>query len=339
MIPREAVQAAFRFEETEVVPYWIPMDQEVQDGLDEHYGAPSWRERLVPYILTRHVGAPTRPIGDGTYIDGFGTTVTHGNIWHVEKPALGGPSLTGYEWPDPADLIDWEQLTQVYAEHPDSFRMCGFAFGLFERSWLMRGFENVLVDMLDHPAFVMELLDGITEVRLRAMDLIVDRLPIDAYFAGGDDSDQRGPIMGLHLWRKFIKPGQARLIAHCHELGLPFVAHHCGNAVPLVEDFIEIGLDALESLQPEAMDIYELKRRTEGRLVLIGGMGSQSTLPFGTPDQVRTETGRLLREMGRGGGYILGPAKALRPETPIENAIAFMEAAGQQPVVREPGVH
>jgi uroporphyrinogen decarboxylase len=333
MNPRETVQAAFRFEETEIVPYWIPMDKEVERRLDKYYDTPSWRDQIVPYLFGTHVGAPTTPLGDRTAIDGFGSIVEHGNIWHVEKAVLSSPSLKGYEWPDPVDLIDWDELTQKYASHENSFRLCGFAFGLFERAWLMRGFENVLMDMLDHPTFVENLLDGITQVHLRAMDLIVARLPIEAYFAGGDDCDQRGPIMGLKLWRKFIKPHQARLIAHCHELGLPYVAHHCGNVAPLVDDFIEIGMDALESLQPEAMDVYELKRKTAGRLVLIGGLGNQSTLPFGSPEDVRTETQRIIRELGRGGGYVLGPSKALLPDTPIENIIAFVETATQQPII------
>ena len=61
-----------------------------------------------------------------------------------------------------------------------------------------------------------------------------------------------------------------------------------------------------------------------------GGLGSQSLLPFGTPAEIRREVGRLCREMGRGGGYILGPAKALQPETPTENAVAAIEAFVEQ---------
>ena len=203
------------------------------------------------------------------------------------------------------------------------------AMGLFERSWLMRGFENVLTDMLLSPTFVDELLDGILDVHLRMMDLIVARIPIDAYFGGDDWCDQRTVIMGLDLWRRFFKPRLARMIDHCHELGRPYVLHSCGNVSPLIDDLIDIGLDGLESLQAETMNVYKLKRKAAGKLVLIGGMGVQRLIPFGTPEEIRAETKRLINELGRGGGYVLGPSKPLPPETPIANAVAFIETALQ----------
>jgi uroporphyrinogen decarboxylase len=92
-------------------------------------------------------------------------------------------------------------------------------------------------------------------------------------------------------------------------------------------DIAEIGLDVLESVQPEAagMNPYALKQAWGDRITFWGGLGSQSTIPFGTPGQIRQEIQRLRREMGRGGGYILAPAKPLRPETPTANAVAVVE--------------
>ena len=80
------------------------------------------------------------------------------------------------------------------------------------------------------------------------------------------------------------------------------------------------------------MDPYELKRRWGDKIAFWGCLGSQSTIPFGTPDEIRNEVGKLRHEMGRGGGYILAPAKPLQPETPTENAAALVEAfCGQRP--------
>jgi len=91
-------------------------------------------------------------------------------------------------------------------------------------------------------------------------------------------------------------------------------------------DIIEIGPDVLQSIQPEAMNPYELKRKWGDKITLWGGLGSQSVIPFGTPDAILAEVRRLCEEMSPGGGYILGPAKALQPETPTENAAAVLEA-------------
>lgn len=329
MTRREAVQAAFQFEETGTVPYWVKWDEALEPGLDEYYASTAWRDTIGNYVTSQHVGQPLETLEDGRARDAFGTILRAGNITHVEQPALAGPSLEGYRWPDPADFVDWDELAGIYRQQTDCYRLCGMAMGLFERSWLMRGFENILVDMLLEPEFVNELLDGILEIHLRMMDLIVARVPIEAYFGGDDWCDQRTIIMGLDLWREFFKPRLARMIEHCHKLGMRYVLHSCGNVSPLVDDLIDIGLDGLESLQAEAMNVYKLKRKAAGKLVLIGGMGVQKLISFGTPEEIRAETRRLIAELGSGGGYVLAPSKPLPAGTPIANAVAFIETACQ----------
>jgi len=98
--------------------------------------------------------------------------------------------------------------------------------------------------------------------------------------------------------------------------------------VDILPDLIEVGLDVLESVQPEArgMDPYALKREFGPHITFWGGLGSQSTIAFGSPAEIRREVLRLAEEMARGGGYILGPAKALQPGTPVDNAAAVLEA-------------
>ena len=145
-------------------------------------------------------------------------------------------------------------------------------------------------------------------------------------------------MIGAERWRKIFKPRLARLYARTHEAGKYVLTHCCGSIVEILPDVIEIGLDVYESVQPEAKDNspYELKRRYGDKLTFWGGLGSQSTIPFGRPDEIRAEVARLCREMGRGGGYILSPAKALQPETPTENAAAVVEAFLQQAGVSFP---
>jgi uroporphyrinogen decarboxylase len=296
--------------------------------IDAHYGMDWWRERLVPYVTGGHsVGDfGSENLGDGLTRNPFGY-VTRQPLSHLEQPALSGPSLDGYTWPEAESLGDWKGLAERYRAEEGSFRLCGMSFGFFERASFLRGVEPLLMDMIERPQFVHDLLDGYLAVRLKVVDLIVDRIAIEAFIGGGDDCDQRGPMMGLARWREFIKPRLKAVIDRVHARGLPMVAHMCGNVRPLVDDLLEIKLDVLESLQPEAMDVYELKRATAGRMALIGGLGSQSTLAFGTPEEVTAETRRLIREMGRGGGYVLAPAKPVYPDfVPTPNAIAFVEA-------------
>ena len=150
----------------------------------------------------------------------------------------------------------------------------------------------------------------------------------DAFFFGDDWSDQRGVMVGPERWRKMFKPRYEKIYRAAKEQGKIVMTHCCGSVVGILDDLIEIGLDVLESVQPEAegMNPYALKKQWGDKMTFWGCLGSQSTIPFGTPDEIRAEVAKLKREMSRGGGYILAPAKSLRAETPVENAIAIIES-------------
>jgi len=328
MTPKAIIEATFRFEDNGAVPYHIPIYNDVRSRLDAYYGSTHWQERLTQYLFGGHEVGQGRPeeLGGGLKRSPYGY-VTRDPIDHLEEPALKAPKMDGYRWPDPEDLADWDSLAERYQVAEGSFRLCGMSYGFFERGMKIRGMEDLLMDMIEHPQFVHDLFDGYQELRLKLIDMIIDRIPVEGVIDGGDDCDQRGPIMGLERWREFVKPRLKAVVDHVHAKGFPVVAHMCGNVRPLLGDLLEMGLDALESLQPEAMDVYELKRVTEGQMVLIGGMGTQWTLPFGSPDDVRRETLKLVNEMGRGGGYVLGPAKPLMEDVPLKNAVAFIETA------------
>jgi uroporphyrinogen decarboxylase len=161
---------------------------------------------------------------------------------------------------------------------------------------------------------------------------------LDGIMFSDDWGYQQGVLLGPDRWRKMLKPRLARLYDRVHEDGKFVLSHCCGSIADIMPDVIEIGLDVLESVQPEArgMNPYELKRRYGDAITFWGGLGSQSTIPFGTPDEIKDEVSRLCHEMGWGGGYILAPAKSLQPETPTENAAAVVEAFLQQAGVAFP---
>jgi uroporphyrinogen decarboxylase len=134
-------------------------------------------------------------------------------------------------------------------------------------------------------------------------------------------------MIGPERWRRFYKPHYARIFEAVHRQGKLAIMHCCGSAADIMADIIEIGLDVYESVQPEAagMNPYGLKKAWGDKITFWGCLGSQSTIPFASPAEIRKEIRRLRREMGKGGGFILAPAKPLRPETPTENAVAIVE--------------
>jgi uroporphyrinogen decarboxylase len=277
------------------------------------------------------VGIPDLGVDESApkfYTDPFGTLWRTDRLpHHLERPALPEPTLEGYTWPTIDVLWDETVVRQQIeaAQARGRFVAASTGFGIFERSWTLRGFENAMLDMLLHPVFYEALLDGILSIHLQLIERL-GALPVDGIMLSDDWGDQRSVIMGPKLWRKFIKPRARQYFGAVHARDKWAFQHCCGSVFDILPEMIEIGLDVLESLQPEAMDVYEIKRRYGRDLRLWGGLGTQRLLPFGTPDEIRAEVARLRRELGGGGGYILAPAKPIMPEVPTENAVAAVEA-------------
>lgn len=331
MTPREIVLDQIHHRETIPIPFTLDFEEGVDARLDEHYGGTEWRSRMPAYIVRVTTVDEDRkvPIDDLHYRDGFGSVwSTAGRPFHLVEPGLKEPSLDAYEFPEAEVFIDearGRRSVEVCERYPDSFRVAGFGWGLFERSWNMRGFENAFMDVLAQPDFYEELLDRIVDLQLKFIEASV-KLPVDGIMFSDDWGDQRGVLIGPDNWRRFLKPRLAKLYQAVHDAGKLTLSHCCGSVADIMGDLVEIGLDVLESVQPEAMDPYELKRKWGDTITFWGGLGSQSTIPFGSRQEVFDEVERLCREMSRGGGYILGPAKALQPETSGERAADVLEA-------------
>ena len=342
MKPRETILSTIEHREVRPVPYTISFEGDVAERLDKHYGGSDWRKRIGTYIVG--AGAVDNMKKEPTEREGFQRD-PYGTIWrldrrpfHLEKPGLAEPSFDNYDWPAPERFFaDEKQLAEArrhcQASKGEYFILAGLGWGLFETAWGIRGFENVLMDVAGEPEFFEELLDRITEQFLTYVDFTCRSLPdIDAIMFGDDWGDQRGVIVGPERWRKLFKPRWAKIYDRVHEHGKLVITHCCGSIVDIMDDIVEIGLDVLESVQPEArgMNPYDLKNRWGDKLTFWGCLGSQSTIPFGTPETIRAEIGKLCRQMGKGGGFIIAPAKALQPETPTQNAAAVVEAFTNQ---------
>lgn len=149
---------------------------------------------------------------------------------------------------------------------------------------------------------------------------------MDGFYFGDDYGQQSGALFGAATFRALIRPELERLFAPIRRAGKLIVLHSCGNVELFLDDLIEIGLDGYQTVQPEVYDFERLKRRYGDRLVFWGGISTQTTLPFGTPDDVRAAVNRAARALGRGGGYIAGPTHRITPDTPLENVLALLEA-------------
>ena len=335
---RDDILAVMRHEEVSPVPFTLGIDGGIAQKMDEHYGTADWRKKLVPYIAGVG-GAPyipfTEPIDECHVRDAYGGIWRNDlNIPHHSQVALPEPDLDGFDMPEAGKLLPPEtvdKMKDACAHHTESFVNIALGGGVWEICWHIRGFENALMDSAMNPEFFGELAQLAADQIIAYVDLVKD-IPADGMMLGDDWGGQQGVLLGGELWREYMKPQWKRIVDAIHDAGKYAVNHSCGSVAEIMPDIVDIGLDILENLQPETagMDPYKLKRDYGDDITLWGGLGSQSIIPFGTPEELRTEIEQLCAKMGRNGGYILATTKGIMADTPLENAIAVFEAFTEQ---------
>jgi len=233
------------------------------------------------------------------------------------------------EWFDAPSLLDSIAAAQADGEH------CLMISNgnIFESAWYMRGFERLMLDFAINPDLAHALLERVADFHIahfRRMLEVADGR-VDLAFTADDIAGQRGLLLSLDMWERFIKPHHQRLNRAIHEFGVKVIYHSDGavTAAPAVPGLIDMGIDVLQALQFSAtgMNAVALKQDFGDRLCFEGGVSVQTTLPFGTVDEVRGETEMLITVLGKGGGYILGPSHAIQAGTPPENVLAMFSTA------------
>ena len=258
----------------------------------------------------------------------------------VEYPLAGANTpldLDKHTWPTP-EWFDYTALDESirHAQRDGEHCLMIHNGNIFESSWYMRGFERMFIDFMDAPELVHALFERVTafycEHFRRLLEIADGR--VDLAFTADDIGGQNGLLVSLATWESFIKPYHQRLNRVIHEFGVKVIYHTDGAVMRAVPGLIDMGIDVLQALQFSArgMDPAALKALAGERLSFEGGVSVQTTLPFGTPDDVRLEVETLIATLGRGGGYILGPSHAIQAGTPAENVLAMFETALNYPL-------
>jgi uroporphyrinogen decarboxylase len=284
--------------------------------------SPGW------FDVARNKEEPCTEGGVTRWIDEWGTGWADDG--HGAKPDIyplvdGYAQFDSYDFPDPYLPGRFDDVDRKLAERGDRYARGIVWFTLFERFWMLRGFENALTDPYLDPANFMKLRDRILEYNLAVIDQLNAR-GVDGIYFSDDWGSQRALLINPDDWRQFYRPCYQAMFERVRSGGAHVWMHLCGNVMAILPDLIDLGLNVLNPVQPQAMDVRVLAREFGGKLCFCGGVDVQGTLVHSDPEGVRREVHALVDLFGRyNGGYIGATSHTIMPETPLDNIIALFE--------------
>ncbi len=318
------------------------------------------------------MGGITRVLDDGGVAQRLGTDIRYVNPPYIGPPLLtfddgSSPNLWGirrrpmaneygeyaepiglpyaawstpeeaqrFSWPDP-DWFDYSAIPAACAKHPDLAIAAG---GTYVQDFINgvafgRGVEQVLLDIATDDPVLLCIVERRHRFYMAYIERILDaaRGRIDFVLCGDDFGSQRGLLISPASFDRLFAAKKKELFDLVHSYGAKVSHHCCGSSRALIPRFIELGMDALQTIQPQAagMNPYELKAAFRGQIALHGAVDVQGWLQRANPQEIEAETNHLMDEVGAGGGFILAPSHNIQPDAPLENVLAVYEAVAKR---------
>lgn len=348
MRSKERVLTAFSRREPDRVPINYSSNPGIDRRLKSHFGlrgdddegllralGVDFRSVTAPYV-----GPKLHPDIPGRRVDDWGIRtrwIEHesGGYWDYCDFPLKDATLAEIEaWPMPSpDDYDYSQIAALCREYSE---YCILAGGpgtgdIINGTGMTRSMEQVLVDLLLGEKVELRYIDRRLEIQLEVLNRTLEAAGggMDILWLGEDLGTQISPLISLELFRKQIRPRYQRYVDLAKNWSIPVAIHTCGSSSWAYDDFIEMGISVVDTLQPEAKDMSPayLKRRYGHRLAFHGCISTAGPVAYGSAQDVVDDVRQTLETMMPGGGYALAPTHQLQDNSPTENVVAMYEAA------------
>jgi uroporphyrinogen decarboxylase len=291
----------------------------------------------APYIGPKlHADLP------GVQVDNWGIRrrwIEHetGGYWDYCDWPLTNATLEEIErWPLPnPDHFDYSRIAEQCDRHREYCVVTGHAGvgDIINSTGMLRTMEQVLVDLATDDAAGLRLVDRKLEIEFEVYRRIFEAAngKVDLFVIGEDLGTQRGPTISLEMFRQHLRPRHQKFVDLAKSFNVPVMIHSCGSSSWAFDDFVEMGIRVVDTLQPEAKDMAPayLKQRYGDRLAFHGMISTAGPVAYGTVDEVVADCREILATMMPGGGYCFAPTHALQDNSPTENVLAMYETAAK----------
>lgn len=291
--------------------------------------------RLKDHDVEKYRGYFNPPLSQDSYIDTWGVGHEHSpysmHMTYMRNPLKNMETLEemqAYPFPDYGAGDASHQKAQVEEiKGRDLIAVADMACTIWETAWYLRGMEELFCDMMEENEMAEYLFDKVLELeKIRAKAFL--EAGVDILYFGDDIGMQHTVMMSEELYCRWIKPRLKELIDFARALNPKILIfyHSCGFVEPFIPHLIDAGIDVLNPIQSECMDFAQIHAKYGDKLSFSGTIGTQTTMPHGTPQEVKEEVWKNLDIAGEKGGLMVVPTHLLEPEVPLENVFAYVEA-------------
>ena len=288
----------------------------------------------TPYVGPRlHPELPDRMVDQCSGIHTRWIEHESGGYWDYCDFPLQNATLEEVEaWPMPSpDDYDYAHIPEFCREFGDYFISLSFVSDVINSTGMIRTMEQTLVDLMTDDEAGLRYTDRRLNIELEVVRRTLEAANggIDALFMGEDLGTQNAPMISIDLFRKHVRPRHQPFIDLAKSFDIPMIMHCCGSSSWAFEDFIEMGVTVVDTLQPEAANMSPeyLKEKFGTRLSFHGCISTAGPVAYGTTNDVIADCRHTLDVMMPGGGYCFAPTHALQDNSHTENVLAMYEAA------------
>ena len=308
----------------------------LQDEVDFWYTAGF--DYVTVYTRILQPISPTEALAEAVHTE-YGEKVTR--RWAPEHEGIitNWEQFEKYAWPsvDDLDLSPWDALDQILPSGMKAILLLG---NIYTPVWMFMGAETFFSNLNTNEELVAAMFDKVGKIQYDLFLRIAEHPCLGAVLNPDDLAHNNGLFVHPKYFRKYVFPWYKKIGKICQEKGWGFVLHSDGDCSEVIEDLINCGFQGLNPVQPNCMDIDELKRIWGDRICLIGNINLNSTLTLGTPEDVRAEVYERIRTLGPGGGYMVASSNSISDFVPLPNMKAMIDSTfefGRYPIELEEG--